>query len=94
MTLKNVFLMALLCAAGSLASASEPTRLHLLTESSPPTSMRSGPEAIGSGTEKVREIMSRTGTGYTLELLPWRRAYMLVQQQADSCLFSTSRTRS
>lgn len=92
MTLKNVLLAALLYAAGTLAGASEPPRLHLLTESSPPTSMRSGTEVIGSGTEKVREIMARTGTGYTLDLLPWRRAFTLVQQRADSCLFSTSRT--
>jgi polar amino acid transport system substrate-binding protein len=91
-TLKIVFLAALLCAAASLAGASEPPRLHLLTESSPPTSMRAGREVIGSGTEKVREIMNRTGTSYTLELLPWRRAYTMVQQQADTCLFSTSRT--
>jgi polar amino acid transport system substrate-binding protein len=92
MTLKNVLLAALLYAAGTLAGASEPPRLYLLTESSPPTSMRSGTEVIGSGTEKVREIMARTGTGYTLDLLPWRRAFTVVQQRADSCLFSTSRT--
>jgi polar amino acid transport system substrate-binding protein len=92
MTLKNAFLATLLSAAMSLACASEPPRLQLLTESSPPTSMREGAEVIGSGTEKIREIMARTGTAYTLQLLPWRRAFTLVQQQADTCLFSTSRT--
>lgn len=48
-TLKNIFLAALLCAAGFSAGASESSRLHLLTESSPPSSMRSGTEVIGSG---------------------------------------------
>lgn len=93
MTLKKVTLAVLLCTAVALAgAASAPRRLHLLTETSPPVSMRAGNEVIGSGTEKVREIMARTGTGFTLELLPWRRAYTSVQQRDDACLFSTSRT--
>lgn len=92
MTLIKVTVAGLLCMAAALAAAAEPRRLHLLTESSPPISMRAGAEVIGSGTEKVREIMARTGTSYTLDLLPWRRAYTELQQQADSCLFSTSRT--
>jgi polar amino acid transport system substrate-binding protein len=92
MTLIKVPVAFLLCMAAALAGSAEPRRLHLLTESSPPVSMLAGAEVIGSGTEKVREIMARTGTGYTLDLLPWRRAYSQVQQQADSCLFSTSRT--
>ena len=75
-----------------MAGASEPLRLHLLTETSPPISMRSGDEVTGSGTEKVREIMARTGTGFTLELLPWRRAYTMALERADTCLFSTTRT--
>lgn len=92
MTLKKFNLAVLLLAAATLAGASEPWRLHLLTESSPPTSMRAGNEVTGSGTEKVGEIMARTGTGFTLELLPWRRAYTFTLQRADTCLFSTSRT--
>jgi polar amino acid transport system substrate-binding protein len=54
--------------------------------------MREGNKIIGSGTDKVREIMARTGTAYTLELLPWRRAYTLAQHEAHACLFSTTRT--
>jgi polar amino acid transport system substrate-binding protein len=93
MTLKNVSLAIVLCMAGALAGAAvAPPRLHLLTETSPPVSMRVGDEVIGSGTEKVREMMARTGTGFTLELLPWRRAYTFTLQQPDACLFSTSRT--
>jgi polar amino acid transport system substrate-binding protein len=92
MTLNKAILAVLLGASGALAGAAELPRLRLLTESSPPTSMRAGPEVVGSGTEKVREIMARSGVGYTIELLPWLRAFTLVQQRADTCLFSTSRT--
>jgi polar amino acid transport system substrate-binding protein len=80
--------------APSLAAAASPQtiRLHLMTESSPPVSMLDGRHVIGSGTEKVMEIMARTGTAYTLELLPWKRGYLELQQRPDACLFSTTRT--
>jgi polar amino acid transport system substrate-binding protein len=93
MRMKQACIVVLLWVAASTAGATPMAYgLHLLTESSPPTSMREGDSVIGSGTDKVREIMARTDTAYTLELLPWRRAYALVQQRADACLFSTSRT--
>ena len=69
-----------------------PLRLHLMTEATPPISMLEGKKVIGSGTEKVEEIMARTGTPYYLELLPWKRAYTVLQQRPDACLFSTTRT--
>lgn len=82
-----------LAAACAIAHASaESPRLHLMTESSPPVSMLEGGRVIGSGTEKVLEMMARTATDYTIELLPWRRAYTFVQQRADACLYSTTRT--
>jgi polar amino acid transport system substrate-binding protein len=93
MTLKKIFLVSLLATMGVLANAaSKSPRLHLLTESSPPASMMEGNKVIGSATEKIREIMARTGTDYTIELLPWRRAFLFSQQRPDACLYSTSRT--
>jgi polar amino acid transport system substrate-binding protein len=93
MTLKRVSLAALFCLGGALnnATAALP-RLHLMTEATPPVSMREGNEIIGSGTDKVREIMARAGFAYTLDLLPWRRAYTLARQEPQACLFSTART--
>jgi polar amino acid transport system substrate-binding protein len=93
MTLKKISFVLLLCTMGALANAAPKfPRLHLLTESAPPTSMVEGNKVIGSGTEKIREIMARTGIEYTLEVLPWRRAFMFAQRRADACLFSTTRT--
>ncbi|HEU5437366.1 MAG TPA: ABC transporter substrate-binding protein [Telluria sp.] len=66
--------------------------LRLMTESSPPISMVEGNKVIGSGTEKVVEIMARTGTAYSLELLPWKRAYLELQKRDHACLYSTTRT--
>jgi polar amino acid transport system substrate-binding protein len=92
MILNKVPVAALLAVSCALASASEAPRLRLLTESSPPVSMLEGGQVVGSGTEKVLEIMARTATAYSIDLLPWRRAYTFAQQEANACLFSTTRT--
>jgi polar amino acid transport system substrate-binding protein len=83
---------ALLAVSCAFACAAEAPRLRLMTESSPPVSMIERGQVVGSGTEKVLEIMARTGTAYSLDLLPWRRAYIFTQQAPDACLFSTTRT--
>ena len=69
-------LLAVLCAG---ASAAEVPRLRLMTENSPPLSMLENGQVIGSGTDKVVEIMARTGTAYAIDLLPWRRAYEYIK---------------
>jgi polar amino acid transport system substrate-binding protein len=83
---------ALLAVSCAWAAASEAPRLRLMTESSPPVSMIENGQVVGSGTEKVLEIMARTGTTYSIDLLPWRRAYTFAQQAPNACLFSTTRT--
>ncbi|MDB5919338.1 MAG: transporter substrate-binding protein [Massilia sp.] len=76
----------------SWTSAVEAPRLRLMTESSPPVSMLESGQVVGSGTEKVLEIMARTATAYSIDLLPWRRAYTFAQHESNACLFSTTRT--
>lgn len=68
-----------------------PARLYITTENAP----SSHPEAArvnGSGTDKVREIMARTGIDYTIEVLPWKRAYAAALTRPDGCVYSTTRT--
>ena len=92
MILNKVSVAALLVAFCAGASASEAPRLRLVTESSPPLSMLENGQVIGSGTDKVVEIMARTGTAYAIDLLPWRRVYAFTQQEPNACLYSTTRT--
>ena len=74
------------------ARAAPPPQLFLTTEQSAPYSMRQGDRVIGIGTDIVREIMKRTGTTYTVDLLPWKRAYTAALERKDACVFSTTRT--
>lgn len=82
--------IAAVCAPAGAAAAAP--RLHIMTEWSPPISMKIGEQIGGSGTEKVREILRRAGIAYDLELLPWKRAYLAALQHPHACVFSTTRT--
>jgi polar amino acid transport system substrate-binding protein len=66
--------------------------LRLLTEEAPPTSFLHDGEPDGYAVEVVRELMRRTGTRASIELLPWTRAYHLTKTEADTGLFSVVRT--
>ncbi len=78
----------LACAAGAPPSVP----LYITTEYSPPTSMLEGETVIGSATDKVREAMTRAGVSYSIELLPWKRAYSAALTRPDACVYSTTRT--
>lgn len=82
----------LLAAALLLPPAAVAAGLRIVGEHLPPSSMMDGDTVIGRETRKVREIMARAGISYSIELLPWKRAYAQALAAADTCIFSTSRT--
>lgn len=85
--------LALACLmAGSTAQATS-TSLYLVTEDAPPSNMKAANgQVVGIVTDKIRAIMKRTGTGYTVKIFPWARAYNTARHQANACVFSTTRT--
>lgn len=83
--------VAAMCTLPQGARAALP-RLYITTETSAPASMMDGDKVIGTGTDKVREIMARSGVAYTIELLPWKRAYTSALTRSDGCVYSTTRT--
>lgn len=81
----------LLLAAGSHAADS--LQLRLLTEDYPPFNMQTPSKQItGSATDIVRELMLRSGIRYSIELLPWLRAYNRAVLEPGTCVFATTRT--
>jgi polar amino acid transport system substrate-binding protein len=90
MSMHALRLALVLASACSMASAAP---LQIVTEHSPPASMLGADGVVvGSGTEKVREMMKRAGVEYRIELLPWKRAYSQALVSADTCIYSTTRT--
>jgi polar amino acid transport system substrate-binding protein len=95
----GVLLASLLYAstpAGAIA-AQPSAQLTLLTEQSPPGSMldigdaSSAGAVIGRSSDKVREVMVRTGTAFSMEIQPWKRAYTAALERPDHCVFATTR---
>jgi polar amino acid transport system substrate-binding protein len=81
--------------AGTAARAGVPSaspQLFITTEHSPPAIMQEGERVVGYSSDKIHEIMARTGVSYSIDVLPWKRAYISAVQRANGCVFATTRT--
>ncbi|MFL6657096.1 MAG: substrate-binding periplasmic protein [Massilia sp.] len=76
------------CSAGEVSTR---PHLALTTENAPPSVMLVEGRAVGFTVDKLRLVMERVGIDYTLDILPWKRAYVQAQTQPDTCVFSTTR---
>ncbi|MEO6564900.1 MAG: transporter substrate-binding domain-containing protein [Casimicrobiaceae bacterium] len=65
--------------------------LTLLTEENPPFNYTENGKLTGLVTELVLETVKRANMSFTVEVLPWTRAYMRTQAEKDTCLFATAR---
>ncbi len=86
--LRSGLAMALLAANAHISQAGT---LSFLTEENPPFNYVENGKLTGSVTEIVMQIASRAGQPVTTEVLPWDTAFMRVQAEKNSCLFSTAR---
>lgn len=84
------WLIAVLLAVAANVQAAP--QLYIATEASPPASMLEGRTVVGSSTDKVREIMARSGISYHIDLYPWKRAYTSALRRDNACVYSTTRT--
>jgi polar amino acid transport system substrate-binding protein len=79
--------------AGSAGAAHHRGALTITTEAAPPSSMLDGEgNVIGISTDKVRAAFERAGVAYTIDLLPWKRAYAAAHDRRDACVYATTRT--
>ncbi|WP_342120948.1 substrate-binding periplasmic protein [Pseudoduganella sp. OTU4001] len=81
--------MLLVTSAPALAT---PPPLVITAEHSPPASMKVGDQVVGRESEKIREMLARSGYAYKIDVLPWKRAYTMAQRDPYTCVYSTSRT--
>jgi polar amino acid transport system substrate-binding protein len=92
MRIDTIIVAATLAFGCAVSHAQQAPRLYLATEAAAPHSMLDGKRVVGIGADTVREIMVRAGIDYTIELLPWKRAYTAALERSDACVFSTTRT--
>ena len=76
-----------------LAAPAPSATLYITTEEAAPSSMRDASgKVVGIATDKVRAAMARAGVAYTIDTLPWKRAYAAARERPDACVYSTTRT--
>ncbi|RQO72818.1 ABC transporter substrate-binding protein [Aquitalea sp. FJL05] len=89
----QLHLASLLLLCSQLVQAAPP--LRVLTEDYPPFNMMGpGGHISGLSTDIVQELLRRAGVAYDISLLPWIRAFNLTVLEANTCLYSTTRTDS
>jgi polar amino acid transport system substrate-binding protein len=79
-------------ATGAAAAAPVWPPLAITGENTPPTSMLVDGKPVGRQTDKVREMLERTGITYKIDILPWKRAYTMALRDPLTCVYSTTRT--
>lgn len=72
-----------------LSTAAEAQTIKFVTEEYPPYNFSTPDGAGGSSVEQVTAIMEGLKLPYTVEVLPWARAYRLAETDASHCVFTT-----
>lgn len=85
-------IFAFLMIGSTLALSS--SELKVMTENYPPYNYEVDGGLTGISVEVVKEIQKRVGSKAKIELLPWTRAYEIVQKKTNRALFSMARTDS
>jgi polar amino acid transport system substrate-binding protein len=82
-----VFILLSVCMTGCSQAG-----LRVISEENPPYNFTDETGNItGQSTEIVRQIVSKTGSHVSIEMLPWTQGYSIVQKEPNTVLYSTSR---
>ena len=66
--------------------------LVLTGEHTPPSSMLVDGRPTGYQTDKMHALLQRAGVPYRIDIVPWKRAYVMAQRDPYTCVYSTTRT--
>lgn len=85
----------ILTLALSLAPHSAPLAetLHFVTEEYAPFNYSANNTIAGISVEQVKAITTAAGIDYTIEIMPWARAFAMAQNQSMHCAFTAGYTR-
>lgn len=89
--MKRLLLTLCLSLAPLSASLAEP--LHFLTEEYAPFNFSRDGKITGIAVDQVTAISKAAGIDYTLEIMPWARAFAMAQNQPMYCVFTTGYNR-
>ncbi|MFK0162399.1 substrate-binding periplasmic protein [Rhizobium sp. NPDC090279] len=64
--------------------------VHFTTEEYPPFNYRDGKTPVGATTDQIRKVMADIGVDYTIDVMPWARAYNQALMEPMTCVFVTA----
>lgn len=77
-----------LCFSQTLASQN----LIVVTENHPPVQFEREGQVVGPSTEIVKEVLRLSGFAADIKIMPWARAYNMVQETPNTLIYSMLRT--
>lgn len=85
------FVIAVCCLIGTASFAAAGT-FSIMTEEYPPFNYTEDGKLTGLSADVMAELLKRIGHPDAIEVLPWSRAYNLIQNKDGKILFSMTRT--
>lgn len=86
-------LLLTLCLSFAPLSAPLADTLHFVTEEYAPFNYTKDGKITGIAVEQVEAITKAAGIDYTLEIMPWARAFAMAETQPKYCVFTTGYNR-
>ncbi|UDF28629.1 UNVERIFIED_ORG: transporter substrate-binding domain-containing protein [Roseateles sp. XES5] len=86
-------LLLTLCLSLAPLSAPLAETLHFVTEEYAPFNFTKDGKITGIGVEQIETIAKAAGIDYTMEIMPWARAFAMAQSQPKTCVFTTGYNR-
>ncbi len=74
----------------SLLASAHAETVHFTTEDYPPFNYRDGKTPVGATVEQVQKVMADIGVDYTIDVMPWARAYSQALTEPLTCVFATA----
>lgn len=74
-----------------LSATAQAQPVSFLTEDYPPFNYRDGNQIKGAAADQIGQIMAGLGD-YTIEIMPWARAYAQARTTPMNCVFATAHT--
>ena len=65
----------------------------LLTEELPPYAMKKDGKPTGATVEIVSKLFERASIDYSVRIVPWKRAYLTVKEEKNTCIFPVQRSQ-
>lgn len=86
-------LLLTLCLSLAPLSAPLAETLHFVTEEYAPFNYTKDGKITGIAVDQVEAIARAAGIDYTMEIMPWARAFAMAESQAKTCVFTTGYNR-